>query len=53
MPGELTPHQGGLEPDEEYDGLKFADTSFTDADAAGTATSSTASSPASPSTAAG
>ena len=33
MPGELTPPEGGLVPDEEYDGLKFADASFTDADA--------------------
>ena len=33
MPGELTPHEGGLEPDEEYDGLAFADASFADADA--------------------
>ena len=30
MPGELTPYDGGLEPDEEYDGLVFADASFAD-----------------------
>ena len=52
MAGELTPHEGGLAPDEEYDGYLFADASFADADA-GNGTSSTASSPASPSTAAG
>ena len=30
MAGELTPHEGDLEPDEEYDGALFADASFTD-----------------------
>ena len=29
--GELTPHEGGLEPDEEYDGLLFSGVSFDDA----------------------
>ena len=33
MPGQLTPYDGGLDPDEEYDGLAFANASFTDADA--------------------
>jgi uncharacterized protein YjbI with pentapeptide repeats len=30
MAGELTPHEGDLEPDEEYDGALFADALFTD-----------------------
>ena len=29
MAGEPTPHEGDLEPDEEYDGFLFADASFT------------------------
>ena len=29
--GELTPHEGGLEPDEEYDGLLFSGVSFDEA----------------------
>ena len=33
MAGELTPHEGSLEPDEEYDGYLFADTAFGDAHA--------------------
>src|SRR6202011_5492433 len=33
MAGELTPHEGGLAPSEEYDGYLFADATFDDADA--------------------
>ena len=33
MAGDLTPYQGDLEPDEEYDSLEFDGASFADADA--------------------